>query len=355
MSALWDRAHATDFKVRAAAFEAARDEAPSGAWLGATEKALEDPAPEVRRAALATFGYWSEFKGLRLPDRIAQKILALTQDDSGRVRAEAGITLVLLGKTAIPGRLEALLGLLEDPAPGVRCDAAAALGDLGDPGAREPLAQHLSDDDEVRFEAAFALASLRDGRGRSILEAALESNRRRSDACEALRRLGDPAALPALSAAAERFMVGWADRLTLWATLYALGDHSVASKIIARLSSWRREERIYGVALIGSHHVADGLPLVRQMLRDSKHPLVLPALGALGAHGDPADVRLLSQIVAAHDWPQEARLEAIRALAKIPGSESVAALRAVQEEALGQAAQEALELIGSGTPADTTP
>ena len=67
--------------------------------------------------------------------------------------------------------------LRNDQDPSVRCDAAQALGEMGDVRARQPLATALWDQSrEVRIAAARALGLLRDRRAVSPLITALETN-----------------------------------------------------------------------------------------------------------------------------------------------------------------------------------
>jgi HEAT repeat protein len=88
----------------------------------------------------------------------------------------------------------------------VRANAAASLGQIGDPRAIEPLALALIEqDDSVYYEAANALGQLGDARGIDVLITALKDSNSyvRYQAANALGKLGDRRALPALQWVAE--------------------------------------------------------------------------------------------------------------------------------------------------------
>jgi HEAT repeat protein len=296
---------------------------------------LDDPHPGLRQAALDTLGRLSALRGLEVEPAVVERALALADDPSVKVRAEAAGALGLLTcATLVPGRQRTLLRLLEDSAPEVRQEAAAALGDLGEASAIEPLARRLDDaDPDVSFEAAFALATLRDPRARPRLEAELQRARRRLDASEALARLGDPAAIPALRRAASRWLLGWADRLSLWGTAHALGDPDAGEHVLARVSARRREERLYALSLIGSRRITAGANRLLAIVRDPEDPLREAAIQALGALGERAHTPVLSALAGAPDEPLAARLEAIAALGALGGDEARMALARLSEDA----------------------
>jgi len=207
---------------------------------------------------------------------------------------------------------------LDDSSALVRREAAAALGDIGDRESARNLAHHLQDDDaDVRFEAAFALASLRDPRGLEQLIAALDTSTRRLDACEGLRRLGSRDAVLALRSVAERIFLAWADRLTAWATLHVLGEPDAAEKIIARADSRKHEERAYALALIGTHRIGRGAAILDAVALNPKDSLRDTAIRALGDLGDEARRPLLQRIAEDEHTPAELRQDARGALEKL--------------------------------------
>lgn len=276
--------------------------------------------PGLREAALDMLGRLAELSGYRPDDRVVQRALELTHDERVGVRAEAATSMALLGADRpLEGREARLIELLEDAEARVRAQALAALGDLRVEAARDAIAARLEDaDEEARFEAAFALASLADPRARPLLEAQLARTRRRLDACEGLRRLQDPAAIPALERVTKKWLLPWGDRLTVWATLHALGHPGAGAEVAARAHARRIEERTYALSLIGSHRIPEGRGALEASAADPKDPLRDTAVRALGALGDPASAPTLEAVLASAPEPElradaEAALAALRA------------------------------------------
>ena len=291
------------------------------ALVAAIFRRLSDAHPGIRQAALDMLGRLSEQAGLQVPREVVERAIRLTEDERPGVRGQAAASLALIGlKHAGIDRVTPLVRLLEDPRPEVREEALAALGDLRADRACDAVAGRLEDPVEgVRFEAAFALASLGDDRSRPTLEAALHSTRRRLDACEALRRLGSPAALPALRTVAARWFLGWADRLTVWATLFVLGDESTQAKILARTGSRNRAERTYALSLIGSHRLGEGRTILERVARNYDDPLQDTAVRALGDLGEPASLPILEAVAQTTTAPRELQEDARRAVRIIRG------------------------------------
>lgn len=278
-----------------------------GAVLEAMVQRLWDEHPGIRQASLDMLGRLATFAGHVADERAVARALALARDESAKVRAEAAAALALLGTPGPdPERVQALLHLAEDEVPEVRHEALAALGDLEAHAAREVLARHLDDPDaEAAFEAAFALASLKDPRGRVRLERELPRARRRLDACEGLRRLGDPAAEPALRGVLGRWFLPWADRLSVWAALYAVGASDAADQLLASTRARRREERTHALALLGMLRVEAGRARLEAVARDPQDPLRDTAVRALGELGAQASAAVLQAILHAPDTPPE--------------------------------------------------
>src|SRR5207302_6816389 len=92
--------------------------------------------------------------------------------------------------------------LVDDGGAKVRAQVAAALGDSGERAEADRVARLLDDVDDVRHEAALALARLGDRRATTVLVAALGRADRALDAATALAQLGvgdDDAARAALA------------------------------------------------------------------------------------------------------------------------------------------------------------
>ena len=289
------------------------------ALVQATVLRLADPHPGIRQAALDMLGKLCTQAGLRVSPEVVAQTITLTADARPGVRGQAAASLALVGlEHGEIDRTSPLVGLLDDPIPGVREEALAALGDLSAHPASDAIAGLLEDPVEsVRFEAAFALASLEDERGRSVLEAALEDRHRRLDACEALKRMRSAQAVPALRALSKRWFLGWVDRLTLWATMFVLGDPSAQKRILGRANSRSRAERTYALSLIGSHRLTKGRAILERVARDSDDPLQDTAVRALGELGEPASLPVVEAVAQATSTSDELRDDALQAAEQI--------------------------------------
>jgi HEAT repeat protein len=155
-------------------------------------EALKDKDADVRQAAAATLGQLGY-------TRAVEPLVAALEDNTYWVREQAAVTLGQLGwqpldeiQSALlavakkdwnlavslgPAALAPLIAALRDTDSGVRDQAAAALGKLGDTRALEPLVAALRDTDSgVRVRVAAALGQLGDTRAVELLMAALEDN-----------------------------------------------------------------------------------------------------------------------------------------------------------------------------------
>ncbi|MBI5726175.1 MAG: HEAT repeat domain-containing protein [Planctomycetes bacterium] len=110
-----------------------------------------------------------------------------------------------MGNAATP----ALVSLLNDENPGVRCDAADFLGGINDTRAVEPLIQTLQKDQDsyVRDWASSSLGKLGDKRAVEVLIKTLQNDQDESvrrDSAESLGKLGDKRAVDPLIQALEK-------------------------------------------------------------------------------------------------------------------------------------------------------
>lgn len=277
---------------------------------------LWDVHPGIRQASLDMLGRLSTFAGYVADHRALNRALALTKDERTGVRAEAAASLALLAlQIKHADRVPTLVKLSEDPEAEVRSQALAALGDLGDASCIDAIAARIDDPDaDVRFEAAFALAAFKDPRCRPELEARLSRTKRRLDACEGLRRLGDPAAIPALQTLTAKWMLPWGDRLTIWATLHVLGLEYAGAEVVSATKARRHEERTYALALIGSHKITGGRAVLETVAADPKDVLRETAVRALGELGLKDSAPILAQIADETSLGVEVRADAIQSL-----------------------------------------
>jgi len=232
-AALRDLEH-EDPRVRAQAADAlGRSEAPErNAAVSALARAVDDPHPSVRYAALLSLGELGAHETVdalvgRLGDgeplvREAATIALGQLGDAGGMRAWSALERTLradepevrfqavasLAEIDAARAATLVVGLLDDRDAKVRAQAAAALGDAGDRRYADRIARSLDDADDVRHEAALALARLGDRRAVATLVGSLGVADRALDAATALASLGigdDAAVRAALAHEVGRF------------------------------------------------------------------------------------------------------------------------------------------------------
>lgn len=277
--------HADGAGARAAAAERLADAPDDDATL--RELAVDglvalarDPAPAVRRAAVAALGHVPDPRTLEaaaaatrdadpavaergvaswarlvaeLPAEDARGRLGAWLDDPRpAVRFQAVQAVAALGA---PAAAAALAGRLDDPAPEVRAAAAAALGELGDAEARGPLGARLDreGDPAARLAVAVALADLGDGAGGHVLVEALGSPEAADAiaAAEALGALRLEAAREPLARRAGRRLGPLLVRAACAAALAGLGDPRGVEGLRAVLRAWRGDGRTYAARAAG--------------------------------------------------------------------------------------------------------
>lgn len=262
-------------------------------------RALRDGSPAASEEAAAALG--------RIEDpRIAPALLALLSEGETPVKINAMAALVRGdGSIAVP----ALIGTLDDPDPVVREAAVKALGEIGDERVVPALIAALKDRDRgVSGSAAVALGQIRDPRVLPALIAAMEDSdagsgnrrarredaasapgagpvaeligqlhdfdiRRRASAAEALGRLGDRNAVPALIALLE-------DEERMRPDSRVMGR--AAAGALARIGGERALSTL--LAALENEQSYPGLRIEAAVaLCDIDDPRVVPALiGALG-------------------------------------------------------------------------
>ncbi len=134
------------------------------------------------------------------PEIVAPLAALTIQDTHVQMRS---YTCMLLGKKPSETAFQLLVQTLQyDLDPGVRADAAGALGAIGDPRGYELLAHTYYEDTEwiVRYSALVSLGNLGDVRGFDLIASALNSENDlfSQAAIGALGELGDERAVPLL-------------------------------------------------------------------------------------------------------------------------------------------------------------
>ena len=175
------------------------------------ELALYDPQAKVRDGALTAMGHRASRGGDHAP--VLRAAEQGSRDKSCHVRFSAACT---LGYINLPGAEIALLRLLRDKDRDVRDWAAFAVYNAGDeeaivydtPAIREALLELAVDPGwEIRYEAFRALGVLREKRAAPLLahEIMRQDDFIYYEMAKAAGRMGDPALIPLLEKALERF------------------------------------------------------------------------------------------------------------------------------------------------------
>ncbi len=245
--------------------------------------------------------------------RIVASLVKTLRDPDPGVRKEAATALGRLrAKSAVPG----LIAALDDEYAGVRASAASALGRLKDVSSVEPLIGALSDTSRtVRKQVLSALSNLRDVRAIPGFIRALrdESADLRTRAANALGRIRDGQSVTPLmevlsdtSAAVRRAAISALANLRDPRAIPALGRllHDGSARV--RLSAVR------ALAKFRDRRTVE--PLI-EALADSSASVRKAAVSTLGTLQDPRAVEPL--IAALEDENAEVRATAVRALSRI--------------------------------------
>ena len=271
------------------------------------QRALSDPAPVVRMAAIRALGARGEESSLEALRNAA------TSDAVEDVRLAA-----LQALTSFKGREAAVREvasvLLGDSSPGVRREAASALGSLGKSRVTPQLLGHLRTDPvaSVRQAAAYSVARSFDEGDRAIVQKALGEASEDGDA--GVRQ----------AAAWALGEIGAADLEPRLQHLLEDGDPAVrrsAAEALGKLSSTKSLPKL----VVASR---DRAPEVRQA-----------AVGALGRIGGPTATNAL--LAAVNDENVYVKVEAEKALRTVPGAtrELLAGLGSPSPRTRAEAAQ----------------
>jgi len=294
---------------------------------------LDDPAPQVRLAAIATLGHIGD-------ERAVAPLLARLKDADEATRLAAQQAFDDIGEGL---QITAVTDSLRHPDWQVRASAAEMLAKCNDPEAVEPLVPLLADPrGEVRQAAADALDRLGWDPGGSELEARYYVIRQDWDKCVELGSAAVPAVIELLEDPDLR-------------------TRTAAARVLGRIRDGRAMRPLLGaldevepelVEAVFSALVSMGAPtidLLTEALSDGRETIAATAAWALGQIGDP---RALEPLVAAlrHPMPavQQAAAHALGSLhladaveplvsalvAGCPSEPAIAALAAIGEAAV---------------------
>lgn len=199
-----------------------------------------------------------------------------------------------------------LVELLQHSSPGVRGDAACALGDRlrtreitgFDADVRHALIKLLDDPVFiVGFEAAIALAEAHEHRATPLLLSALSYRSIRLDAIRALGTMGDESALGPLRILMDKWLLPWADKLQAAAALCALRDATGAQYLKDKLRSNKLAERAAALHFLGESQHPQAAELLSTVLQDKNDPMRDVAIRSIGLLRNAALVPMLEAVL----------------------------------------------------------
>jgi HEAT repeat protein len=248
---------------------------------------LDDGAPHVRQTAAIALG--------RIGDDAAfVRLVEALEEGPADLRFQAATSLVEIDADRARG---ALLDALDDKDDEVLSAVALGLGAIGDPAVCDRLSALLENARrDTRFDAAYALARLGDGRGAAVLTETLKDPKAAWDAVEALEVLGTREAAEGLGAVFEDRKASRQLRIRAAGALLAIdpaasGHERARHELTSALAVWWKLE-IRGLAIeqLGR---AGGMwavaPLERLAQRRSGRVLadaIEAALAAIAERGD---------------------------------------------------------------------
>ena len=266
---------------------------------------LDDQDAFARQAAAMALGHLGD-------PRAVEPLIAALRDGPPDIRFQVIPSLVeLQDRRAVAPIVEAL----EDIDVEVRANAAAALGDLKAHENVSALAPLLKDPVEtVRFEAAYALSRLGDDRG---LETLLQLTTHREFGlmvCQALGKLGNRDAVPALRKAWKRLFLHPLIRTQAMAALVLLGEVEPREALVRQSRSRRPEVRGLALELLGE---VGGNWALEALLAGLEGRSPVAAARALGALGDRSAVPALRRALERAGADPELRQDLEEAIAKL--------------------------------------
>lgn len=207
--------------------------------------------------------------------------IAAVRDRRSHLRSNAAEALVMIGKPAVPH----LISALQHENDNIRCTATAALGEIGDNRAVEPLLECLRDPDWLlRWYAAISLGKIADDRAVLPLVAVLQKDigEVRSAAARALGMLKARQAVKPLIDALEDHE--WRVRAEAVEALGEIGDSLSVQPLILRLADDNdnvRAEATLVLAKLGNKMAFESLLEKPWLLYDVDQAIVVPDSGSV--------------------------------------------------------------------------
>lgn len=276
------------------------------AALPGLKRALQDPTPPVRIAAMNALGELGGAVDAGTRSTLVQ--IARTDEGPAQVFAQAALVKLgnlqalddilsaatlpnpdlrmaaigVLGRIKRPSTLSLLTQSIYDPDESVRAFAAGALGDFGNPSAGGALTQALSDESpRVRGVAAVSLGRLGVAQSRPLLQQTARDPVElvRAGAVEGLLRLGDKEAV--LLAADLAKHSSPSVRAAAAGALALPGNVKALPVLEGLLADQQPQPRLAAARALGRLGDRRALPLLMKTLGDSDAAIRITAAGSL--------------------------------------------------------------------------
>ncbi len=210
--------------------------------------------------------------------RVEKLVAEMKRTESNRRRSWIADALADIGRAAA----DPLIGLLDDPDPAIRQEAARALGRIAPANAVEPLLERLADENSsVQFWAISSLGEIRSEEAIGPLIAILQSRTKSTSraAAVALGRIGSPVAIGALIGFLDA--TSWWDRVAAADGLGEIGSEAALDPLIERFEGEEvhvRRSIVVALLKIGSERASG---LLKRALQDEDYEVRLYAAEAM--------------------------------------------------------------------------
>ena len=239
----------------------------------------------------------------------------------------------------------AVLALLADEVAQVRTAAVTtALRIPGEPARQQVRAVLQSPEEPMRFQAACALADVRDSAALPELLRALREDHRRQEALSALMSLGDAAAVPEVLQLFDDESLGEFDRTLAAAALARFGEARGGEHLVARLES-DGDDRPIAAEWAGRLGVQPAVPALEELAELEGDPARGAALRALGRLRAPGAEQRLAALAGSDETAEDLRLDAAEGLAELGTPAALDLLRRLAAGAPGELPSLCQELL----------